>query len=104
MVVVVLALVAVGAFLWPGFLKKTVFDSNAVAQGTLTVLTAEPPAGYGISGVTNVVCPADQSVEQGTTFNCTATIDGASKTVPITVTGDDSKDSERGQYQVGLPQ
>ena len=53
---------------------------------------------------TNVVCPADQSVEQGTTFNCTATIDGASKTVPITVTGDDSKDSERGQYQVGLPQ
>ena len=68
-----------------------------------TILTSESPAGYGIADVSNVSCPADQSVVKGTTFDCTADIDGESKTVTITVTGDEKNDAEKGNYTVGLP-
>ena len=98
--VVVLALAAVILFVWPGPLKKgDTFDNTKVASGVTTILTLASPKGYGYSatGVTGVSCPADQPVKTGTTFNCTATINGAPKTVTIRVKDD------KGTYEVGVP-
>lgn len=100
---VLIALAAVAAFVWPGFLNKATFNETAVATGVQTVLSSASPTGYGIDGVSNVVCPKDQSIKKGTTFDCTLQVDGAPKTVTITVTGDESVDSEKGNYTVGLP-
>ena len=72
MVVVVLAaLAAVALFVWPGFLNKKVFDERQVSQGVTDVLTGTPPAGYGLSGVTDVSCPSGQEVKADTSFDCT---------------------------------
>ncbi len=65
--------------------------------GVTKILTDPPPDGYGATGVTAVTCPADQPVKTGTTFNCTATINGARKTVTLTVKDD------KGKYEVGVP-
>lgn len=103
--VVILGGGAVAAFLWPGFANKTVFDANAVAAGSLKILT-DPidSGGYAEEGVTAVDCPADQSIDKGTTFDCTVSYgDGSSKKVTITVTGDPGVDAEKGAYTVGLP-
>ena len=80
--VVVLAIVAIVLFVWPGVIKKgDTFDNTKVAAGVTKILTDPPPAGYGTTGVSSVTCPADQPVKTGTTFDCTATINGAPKTV-----------------------
>ncbi len=81
-----------------------VFDATEVAAGVEQILTGEPPDGYGLNGVTTVVCPAGQPITKGTTFDCSAMIDGAVKSVPVTVTGDENDPAERGSYQVGIPQ
>ena len=95
---VVLALIAVILFVWPGPLKKgETFDNTKVAAGVTKILTDPPPDGYGATGVSGVTCPADRPVKTGTTFNCTATINGAPKTVTITVKDD------KGTYEVGVP-
>lgn len=96
-VVVVVAAVCVTGFWKPGFFVTTVLDQNAVQNGVRTVLTAQPPNGYGHSVVSGVNCPAKQPVKAGVTFDCTATVDGAPKTVTITV-----KDTD-GNYEVGQP-
>ena len=77
--------------------KGDTFDNTKVAAGVTKILTDPPPAGYGTTGVSSVTCPADQPVKTGTTFDCTATINGAPKTVHIIVK-DDS-----GKYEVGVP-
>lgn len=74
------------------------FDSAKVATGIRKVLTDAPPAGYGITGVTDTSCPNDQPVKIGTTFLCHATIDNASKSIRITV------EDDAGKYEVGLPE
>lgn len=74
------------------------FDSAQVAAGVRTLLTAAPPAGFGITGVTDTSCPNDQPVKAGTTFLCHATIDNASKSITVTVQDD------AGHYQIGVPQ
>lgn len=74
------------------------FDSAKVAAGVKRLLIGAPPAGYGITGVTDTSCPNDRPVEAGTTFLCHATIDNASKSIKITVVTD------AGKYQVGMPQ
>lgn len=96
-VVVVVAAVCVTGFVKPGFFVTAVFDQNAVQDGVRTVLTAQPPNGYGQSSVGTVSCPAKQPVKAGTTFDCTAVVNGDRKTVTITV-----KDSD-GNYEVGQP-
>ncbi len=96
-VVLVLAIAAVVLFLYPGVLNKKVFDHTKVEAGVTNILTAAPPAGYGTTGVSAVSCPSDQAVKINATFNCTATINGAPKTVTITVKDD------TGKYEVGVP-
>ena len=77
--------------------SRTTFNSATLAAAVRKLITDAPPAGYGITGVTDTSCPNDQPVRARTTFLCHATIDNASKAIPITVQ-DDS-----GKYQVGLP-
>jgi Domain of unknown function (DUF4333) len=95
--VVVAALVAVGLFVWPGWLNKKVFDERQVANGVTSILTGAPPAGYGLSGVSDVSCPAGQEVRAGTTFQCTLQLDGEQQTVTVTVKDD------TGVYEVSIP-
>lgn len=95
-VVVVVAVVCVLGFFKPGFFVTTVLDQNAVQNGVKTVLSAQPPKGYG-QPVSSVSCPAKQEVKAGGTFDCTAVVDGQRKTVTVTV-----KDSD-GNYEVGQP-
>lgn len=73
------------------------FDGTKVADGVTKILTAAPPGGYGATGVSRVRCPAAQPVIADSTFTCTATIDGAQKSIMITV-----KDAG-GKYEVGVP-
>jgi Domain of unknown function (DUF4333) len=91
-VVVVLGVVAVLGFVAPGFFLTKVFDSASVQQGVTQVLN-----GYGIGSVSAVSCPTDVKVVAGQQFQCTATIDGEQKTVPVRIV-----DGEGG-YEVGLP-
>jgi len=81
-----------------------VFDATKVAADVAQLLAGEPPAGYGLTGVTTVVCPSGQPIAKGTTFVCSAMIEGAVTSVPVTVTGDENDPAERGSYQVGIPQ
>lgn len=69
------------------------FNPDTMREDVRRVLTD----GYAIDGVDSVTCPAGQPVEDGTTFDCTALIDGENRQVPITVQGDD------GKYEVGYP-
>jgi hypothetical protein len=91
-VVVVLAAVGVLGFVTPGFFVSKVFDAQAVSQGVTKILNDN----YGVNA-SAVSCPANVKVASGATFQCDATVDGAQKKVPITVT------SAGGDYQVGRP-
>lgn len=95
-VVVVVAAVCVTGFWKPGFFVSTVLDQNALQNGVRTVLTGQPPNGYGQS-VSAVSCPEKQPVKAGTTFDCSVTVGGSQKKVTITV-----KDAD-GNYEVGQP-
>lgn len=70
-----------------------VFDPETMRESVLDVLEE----GYRVTDVEDVTCPADQPVEVGTTFDCTARIAGEDVPVPITVK------TEEGQYEVGQP-
>lgn len=100
LVAVVLAAAAVVLFVKPGYLKSTVFDTNAVEQGVTTILTNAPtdnPAGYGLDGIAQVTCPPDVKVAAGDVFTCTLVQNGTTKTVDITIVDDG------GTYRVGVP-
>ncbi|WP_433508271.1 DUF4333 domain-containing protein [Pseudonocardia halophobica] len=88
--VAVLAVLAVTAFWQPGFLVTEEFDQQALQAGVTRILTQD----YGL-GATGVSCPEGQKVEAGTTFTCSANVDGEAVEVPVTVLDD------RGTYQVG---
>ncbi|HEX7659807.1 MAG TPA: DUF4333 domain-containing protein [Pseudonocardiaceae bacterium] len=79
-----------------GFLVNTVFDSSAMDAGVAGILRTD----YGYSDIqaSDVSCPANQAVRQGSTFSCTASINGSTKLIPIKVTSDD------GNYEVYRPQ
>lgn len=70
-----------------------VFDHAAVQDAVHKVLTEY----HQVKDLGVVVCPRKVLVEKGKKFNCTATIDGEKKKVPITVTTDE------GKYEVGAP-
>jgi uncharacterized protein DUF4333 len=91
-VVVVLAAVGVLGFVTPGFFVTKVFDATAVQQGVQKILSDN----YQVTA-TAVTCPQNVKVASGASFECQATVDGAQKKVPITVT------SNSGDYQVGRP-
>lgn len=69
------------------------FD-NAAMQDAVHKLLIEY---HRVEGLDRVICPPKRPVEKGTSFACTATIDGKEKKVPIKVTSDD------GDYKVGHP-
>ncbi|WP_143021378.1 DUF4333 domain-containing protein [Prauserella marina] len=70
-----------------------VFDPETMRTSVLQVLED----GYRVADIEDVTCPADQPVEVGTTFDCTARIAGQDVPVPIAV------NTEEGQYEVGQP-
>lgn len=78
-------------FLWPGWAISKVLDHAAVQDGVVKVL--------GEMGVTaeNPQCPEDQPVAVGHTFECTVTVDGQERKVPVKVLDEEAK------YQVGVP-
>lgn len=94
LVVVILALVvgllafAVG----PRFARTNVLDRSAVEQGVAGIVTQDWRR-----KVDAVRCPPDQPARAGTSFSCSATIDGRPQQVPVDVL------DERGLYQVGQP-
>lgn len=71
-----------------------VFDRQAMQEAVLGILTDS----YQLEDVGDVRCPAGQPVETGSTFDCTVTVGGEQRRVPITVK------SEQGDYEVGLPE
>lgn len=73
------------------------FNGAKVAAGVTKILTDATPGGYGQTGVTNVTCPDHEPVVVNGTFTCIATINGAPKSILITI-----KDSS-GKYEVGVP-
>jgi len=91
--VAVLIVIVVVVLLVTGVFTKKVFDTAKVEQGVTGVLTND----YKLKA-SNVQCPDNQAVKTGTTFSCQVTVDGAQKTVQITVKSDD------GHYEVGQPQ
>lgn len=93
LVVVLGGLVAFLGFVTPGWFTTKVFDHAAVQNGVKQILTDE----YGLEDVGEVSCPQNEKVEEGNTFECTATIKGEQKKVTITVK---SKD---GEYEVAKP-
>lgn len=92
--VVVLAILALLLWVWPGWLSKKVFDQNAVQTGVVNLIKTS----YN-ENATAASCPDAHSTEvkAGNTFNCTVTIDGTQKNVKITVKDD------KGTYQVSPP-
>lgn len=89
---VVIAVVAVLLFAWPGFLRSKTLDPAAVQDGVVKVL--------GDQGITasNVSCPSGKKANEANDFTCTATIDGQQQQVKVHVVGDDN-----GTYQVSAP-
>lgn len=69
------------------------FDHAAMQDAVHKVLTEY----HRVEGLGKVICPPNRPVKKGTTFTCTASIDGTEKKVPIKVTTDD------GDYKVGAP-
>ena len=90
--VAVAAVVALLGFVTPGFFVTRVFDTVALQGGVQHVLTQN----YHMD-VARVRCEEGIRVDEGTRFECDATVDGASVKVPITVTSSD------GAYEVGRP-
>ncbi|OOK73880.1 hypothetical protein BZL30_4426 [Mycobacterium kansasii] len=98
-VVLVIGIVLVVGFWQPGFFVTTKLDVNKANSGVQQILTDETN-GYGAKNVKDVKCNngVNPTVKKGATFECTVSIDGASK--HVTVTFQDNK----GTYEVGRPQ
>ncbi|MGH3623881.1 MAG: DUF4333 domain-containing protein, partial [Sciscionella sp.] len=69
------------------------FDNVAVQNGVKKVLTED----FKVDKVQKVSCPSGQEVKAGSTFECTATINGREQKLKITVKNDD------GKYEVPQP-
>ncbi|WP_127782928.1 DUF4333 domain-containing protein [Rhodococcus sp. X156] len=91
--VVALAVLAVLAFVAPGFAVTKTLSPTAVQDGVQKVLTDT----YKTGEVTGVSCPDGQEVKSGNTFTCKATVDGKESDIKVSITDDD------GTYQVGRP-
>jgi len=92
-VLVVLIVLGVLFFVTPGWAKSKVLNASSVQDGVQKILTDT----YKVTNVTKVSCPANQSVKNGGTFTCKATIDGKDTDVKVTITDDN------GTYQVSRP-
>lgn len=90
---VVVAVVLVLGFVTPGFFVRSVFDAASVEKGVTQTLKGS----YNIAGVGTVTCPDGEPVEVAHRFDCRVQINGADKTVTVTVKND------QGVYEVGHP-
>lgn len=95
---IVLVVLGVLFFLWPGWLVSKELDVNAAQSGVQQILSDEEN-GYGAQNVENVVCNdgSNPPVETGGTFTCDVDIDGTKREVTVTFQNDD------GTYEVGRP-
>ncbi len=96
-IVIVAALVALSAFVWPGWGTKTL-SQDALQKGVHQVLTDKNSAsGYGLDDVKDVSCPSGKKVRKGETFTCSVSVGGQNKLVTVRVTDND------GTYEVSKP-
>lgn len=98
LLVLVVVVLAVLLFAWPGWLSSKELDVNAAQSGVEQILSDEEN-GYGAKNVENVVCNGGKNppVESGGTFTCDVDIDGTKREVTVTFQNDD------GTYEVGRP-
>ena len=95
--VVLAGAVALSAFVWPGWVDKTL-SQTAVQDGVQNVLTNKDAAqGYGLDKVSDVSCPSGMKATTGETFTCQVKVDDKNMRVTVTVTDDD------GTYEVSEP-
>ncbi|OLL72075.1 hypothetical protein Ae168Ps1_0447c [Pseudonocardia sp. Ae168_Ps1] len=87
--VLLVAVLAVSALVWPAWLLTSHLDQTALQTGVNQVLTED----YGLQ-VGAVQCPDDVEVSAGTQFACQAVVDGEQVEVAGIVTSDE------GDYQV----
>jgi hypothetical protein len=97
---VVLLLIVLGVllFVWPGWASSTELDVKAANSGVQQILSDEEN-GYGAKNVENVDCNGGKNppVSKGGTFTCDVDIDGTKREVTVTFQNDD------GTYEVGRP-
>jgi hydrogenase maturation factor len=92
-VALIAVVLAVTAFLVPGFAVTKVLSQEAAQEGVKTVLEND----YEAENVENVNCPKDKEIKKGDSFTCTVTVGGANQQVKITFLDND------GKYEVGQP-
>lgn len=82
----------------PGFFRTTRLNINDVQAAVQQILT-DDITGYGITGVGAVTCNDGRSpkVKVGASFTCRVTVDGADRTVTVTIEDRD------GTYGVSAP-
>ncbi|WP_132994295.1 DUF4333 domain-containing protein [Gordonia zhaorongruii] len=90
------AIILITAFVWPNWAKGGL-SQESVESGVQSILNQPEPDGYGIQDVKDVECPSGQDAEEGVTFTCSVSVDGANKNVTVTV-----KDSD-GTFEVSRP-
>jgi hypothetical protein len=92
-VLVLVGMIAVLGFVTPGFFVTKVFDPVAVQNGVRSVLVGD----YRLTGVHEILCPADQRVLPGRDFTCVARIGGSAAQVRVII-----RDAD-GHYLVSRP-
>jgi hypothetical protein len=92
------AAIVIANFSHTGIGGDTLLDVSKVQTGVLQTLS-DPASGYGANTVSGVSCNGGRnpSARKGTTFTCTATVNGAQRKVSVAVS-DDS-----GTYEVDRP-
>ncbi|MGU3294623.1 DUF4333 domain-containing protein [Williamsia sp. M5A3_1d] len=92
-VAVVVVVLAITAFVAPGFALTKQLSQSAAESGVKSILEKD----YSATDVSAVSCPSGTDVKKGDTFTCTATVAGAQQKVTVTFLDDD------GTYEVGRP-
>lgn len=94
----IVIVVGVLGFVWPGWFVTTKLDVNAAQQGVQKILSDET-SGYGVKNIKDVKCNdgVDPEVKADASFNCAVNIDGTQRTVKVTFKGDS------GTYEVARP-
>ncbi|MGJ0121187.1 DUF4333 domain-containing protein [Williamsia sp. MIQD14] len=93
LVAVIVVVVAITAFVAPGFALTKQLSQSAAESGVKSILEKD----YSATDVSSVNCPSGTDVKKGATFTCTATVAGAQQKVTATFLDDD------GTYEVGRP-
>ena len=89
---VLAAIVVVGGLVF-AFGRTAQLDRAAAESGVEQIVIGT----YGASTVSGVSCPDGMTVEEGASFECTLEVDGAQRTVTLTMTDD------QGTYVVSRP-